>query len=337
MKALVIGGAGPTGPFIIEGLLKRGYEVTILHRGFHEAEYSQVIEDLHGDPFSMEGLEKALGSRKFDLVISMYGRLRYVVEVMKGRTPRLIAVTGAPVYLGWMTPESNPDGLLIPVPEEAPLMTDSGLDNVYGQVAPSEEKLMEVHRQGYYSATIFRYPQIYGPRNVIQPEWNIVKRLLDGRKRIILPEAGLTLMSRCYSENAAHALLMAVEQSRSGGQKYNVADERVLTCREWVVAIAQIMGKDVELINMSWESAKSVAMAYTYGIHHRVLDIAKIKAELGYRDVVGVFEGLKRTVNWLLENPPGVDDSPKKNISDLFDYDLEDRIIEQARLSKPEI
>jgi len=38
MKALVIGGTGATGPFIIDGLLKRGYEVTVLHRGVHEAE-----------------------------------------------------------------------------------------------------------------------------------------------------------------------------------------------------------------------------------------------------------------------------------------------------------
>ena len=38
MKALVIGGTGPTGPYIVEGLLRRGYEVTIYHRGTHEVE-----------------------------------------------------------------------------------------------------------------------------------------------------------------------------------------------------------------------------------------------------------------------------------------------------------
>ena len=30
--ALVVGGTGPTGPYIVNGLLKRGYEVTVLHR-----------------------------------------------------------------------------------------------------------------------------------------------------------------------------------------------------------------------------------------------------------------------------------------------------------------
>ena len=36
MKALLIGGTGPTGPHIAAGLARRGYEVTILHRGVHE-------------------------------------------------------------------------------------------------------------------------------------------------------------------------------------------------------------------------------------------------------------------------------------------------------------
>ena len=36
MKALVVGGTGPTGPFIVNGLIERGYEVTIFHRGTHE-------------------------------------------------------------------------------------------------------------------------------------------------------------------------------------------------------------------------------------------------------------------------------------------------------------
>jgi len=36
MKALVIGGSGPTGPHVLAGLLERGYDVAMLHRGVHE-------------------------------------------------------------------------------------------------------------------------------------------------------------------------------------------------------------------------------------------------------------------------------------------------------------
>ena len=48
MQALVIGGTGPTGPFIVNGLRERGYAVTILHTGKHEVpEIPQDVEHLH--------------------------------------------------------------------------------------------------------------------------------------------------------------------------------------------------------------------------------------------------------------------------------------------------
>ncbi len=34
--ALVIGGTGPTGPVVVQGLSTCGYDVTILHGGLHE-------------------------------------------------------------------------------------------------------------------------------------------------------------------------------------------------------------------------------------------------------------------------------------------------------------
>ena len=96
MNALVIGGTGPTGPYIVEGLCKKGYDVGVLHRGLHEVEYSQPVEHIHVDPFSPEAVE-SLGSRKFDVVVSMYGRLRQIAEGMKGRTPRFLGVTWVPL------------------------------------------------------------------------------------------------------------------------------------------------------------------------------------------------------------------------------------------------
>ena len=103
MKALVVGGTGSTGPCIINGLLKRGYEVTMLHRGLHETELPPEVEHLHADPHWMENLKEALEGRSFDLVVSLYGRLRLIAEAIKGRTPRLISAGGAlAVYKGWL-------------------------------------------------------------------------------------------------------------------------------------------------------------------------------------------------------------------------------------------
>ncbi len=64
MKALVIGGTGPTGPFLVQGLLHRGYDVTILHRGTHEvAEIPPEVEHIHADPHFRDTLELPPGIR----------------------------------------------------------------------------------------------------------------------------------------------------------------------------------------------------------------------------------------------------------------------------------
>ncbi len=47
---LVIGGTGPTGPLVVEGLLAREHEVTVLHTGRHEVEYSAPVAHIHADP-----------------------------------------------------------------------------------------------------------------------------------------------------------------------------------------------------------------------------------------------------------------------------------------------
>ena len=46
--ALVVGGTGPTGPHIVNGLLERGYQVAILHTGAHESdEIPASVEHIH--------------------------------------------------------------------------------------------------------------------------------------------------------------------------------------------------------------------------------------------------------------------------------------------------
>ncbi|MGE0540678.1 MAG: hypothetical protein AB7R89_10910 [Dehalococcoidia bacterium] len=41
---MIIDGTGPTGPIVVNGVLDRGYEVTIMHSGFHEVEFDQSVD-----------------------------------------------------------------------------------------------------------------------------------------------------------------------------------------------------------------------------------------------------------------------------------------------------
>jgi hypothetical protein len=59
---------------------------------------------------------------------------------------------------------------------------------------------------------------------------------------------------------------------------------------------------------------------------HRVLDISRIRGELGYRDAVPAREALARTARWLAEHPPAPGGIEEMVLEDPFDYAAEDRL-----------
>ena len=91
-SALVIGGTGPSGPYVVQGLVDRGFETTILHSGAHEPpEIPDSVEHIHTDAYDSDKVREALGDRTFDVAILTYGRLRANAEVLKGRVGQFIS------------------------------------------------------------------------------------------------------------------------------------------------------------------------------------------------------------------------------------------------------
>jgi nucleoside-diphosphate-sugar epimerase len=340
MRALVIGGTGPTGHFMVNGLRRRGYAVTIFHTGRHElAEIPAEVEHLHGDPFAPGALEAALGARTFDVCIASYGRLRRVAEAMASRSGRFLSIGGVPAYRGFMNPELfTPAGLPVPVREDAPQVEREVEDAKGWRIVRTERALFAARPD----ATHFRYPYVYGPHQLVPREWCIVRRVLDGRPFIVLPEDGLTLHHHGYAENLAHAVLLAVDQPEAArGQIYHCADEEVLTLRQVVEIVAGALGRPLEIVSMPWRLATPARPLLAQPLPtHRVFDLGKIRRELGYRDVVPAREALARTARWLAAHPPAPGGQEETVLQDPFDYAAEDRLVaawRQALAALPEI
>src|SRR4029450_8546280 len=91
-------------------------------------------------------------------------------------------------------------------------------------------------------AAHFRYPYVYGPYQVVPREWSIVRRVLDGRRRIVVADDCLTLHHHGYTENLAHAVPLAVDRpDAAAGTIFNAADEEVLTVRQGVEILASAL------------------------------------------------------------------------------------------------
>src|ERR1700723_473216 len=93
------------------------------------------------------------------------------------------------------------------------------------KVQQTEDAILARHQDGTFNLTHLRYPNLYGPRQLAPREWSVVRRILDGRRTVPVIDGGLTLESRAYVENAAHAVLLVVDEPViSAGQTYHVAD-----------------------------------------------------------------------------------------------------------------
>ncbi|GEL22649.1 hypothetical protein PSU4_16030 [Pseudonocardia sulfidoxydans NBRC 16205] len=328
---LVVGGTGPTGPPIVSGLVARGHDVTVFHTGRHEVDLPDVPH-LHGSPFSADGIASTLHERTFDTVVATYGRVRLLASHLAGRCGHFVAVGGVPVYAGYVDPSAVfPHGVPLPVPEDAARVAPDAPRSAGYDVAPirrTEDAVFALGSAGGFGATYLRYPTIYGPRNPYAWEWNVVRRVLDGRRTVILADGGHGIHSRMAVRNAAEAVLLAVDRPDvASGKAYNVADDCLLTFRQWVQLVAREAGADLVIRSLPRElPSPGWAMSAFGGAEAAccILDTSRLRDDLGYRDVVTVREGLAETVRWMLDNE---DLLRRTGTTDPFDYAAEDALL----------
>jgi nucleoside-diphosphate-sugar epimerase len=339
MRALVIGGTGPTGPHVVSGMLARGHEVTIFHRGTHELPGLAGVEHIHGDPHFRESIDEALGSRAFDIVLAMYGRIRHIAPALWGRCDRFIAIGGVPVYRGYF-PRAGASGLPVPVTETHPVVREAGDDAALKfsrRLADAEDLTFAAHPR----ATILRFPMIYGPNNARPHEWPVIRRVRDRRPHMIVPDGGCQVYTRCAARNAAAFVLAAADHpAAAAGQVYNCGDPAAWSLRQWIETIVNLLGAELELVAIPGEIAVEAAttllpLANTTATHC-VLSIAKAERELGYQPVIEPVKALGEVLEWY-DSRPGLGPGASPSMPDRFDYAAEDALIERYRQAAPRI
>ncbi len=324
-RVLVVGGTGPSGLPIVNRHLRAGDSVTVFHSGAHEVEFESETEHIHADSREPEAIRQAFAGRSWDVAICTSGRLRSLAEELAGKVRRLVGITGQPVYLGTMKP--TPTGNIpLPVPEGAPRQYDAS--NYTGKVAAGEDQLFGQHAAGDFEAVVVRYPGVYGPRGHLAHEWAVVKRIIDGRRWMVLPHDGLTCFQRGYVENLALLVYLASTVPAAAGHAFNAGDTRVMTARGVAEAIVDELGADMDFAGVPGQFSRGL-----YPLADKsnlVLDMSKAKNILGYADVVDVEIATRATARWLFEHPDfGPSVSPAFGGS--FDYAFEDRLIDAAK------
>ncbi len=326
-SALVVGGTGPTGPLVVNGLIERGFDVTILHTGRHETELiGPEVRHIHTDPFDGEATGEALGGEDFDLAVVMYGRLRMLVQLLAERCDHFVSIGGVGVYRGFGSPDDLfPFGMPVPLPRGAPLVGDGEEFRKLRMIRVTEEAVFEHHPRAIH----LRYPQLYGPRQPLPREWPLVRRALDRRPYLVVADAGLTVKSQGWIGNAAHATLLACDAPAAAlGGIYNVADSSALSIAQIAEVVADELDHSFELVSLPYDVAVPARpLVGSWSTTHRVLDIGPTMRDLGYRDVLAPVDAWRAAVRWLADNPLERGGALEQRLGDPFDYEGEDRLV----------
>lgn len=309
-------------------LVEAGHELTLFHRGDTETHLPDV-RHVHGDFGAFGEFVGELRALSPDVVLDMvpsYGKSGQGIRHFRGVAARGVAITSADVYRAfarlWRSEPGPPDPL--PLTEESPLRSRPGPDRVDtpGIVYDNVETERELAADSELPVTILRLPATHGPGDPHHRLFRYLKRMQDERPAIIL-DASLAgwRWVRGYVEDVAHAIALAVGDGKAAGRTYNVAHPEAHSEVEWIRRIADVVGWQGQIVPMPSERL-SENLRWDFDASQDFLVASdRIRDELGFAELFTEEEGLRRTADWELANPPA-DINPGD-----FDYAYEDELL----------
>jgi nucleoside-diphosphate-sugar epimerase len=245
MRVLIIGGTRNLGPSIVQALMSRGHSVTIFHRGLTQAELPCGVEILHGDRSDFAGLERALGSRDFEVVVdtTLYNGhdAQAAVRLFAGRVGRYVFLSTGQVYLvrqGLARPFCEDDyaGPLIPEPPgEHPFDHENWQ---YGVDKRAAEDVLSLAAESGFSVTILRLPMVNSERDHFHRIPGYLWRLRDGGPLLIPDDDGLPLR-HVYGEDVVAAILACLDHPFPAGRAFNISQDETLSLRQFLELMAE--------------------------------------------------------------------------------------------------
>jgi len=255
MRALVTGGAGFIGSNLVDALVSRDHEVTVLddlstgkRENLHPAMAAgaELIEADMRDPSAVQDVvdraeaevvfhlaaqidvRKSAADPATDARINVEGTINLLQAVRAAGVPRLVNTsTGGAVY---------GEGRIVPAPEDHPVAPEAP----YGQSKFAAEGYCELFGRLHGVSTIsLRYGNVYGPRQDPLGEAGVIAifcgRLAEGERPIVFGD-GLQTRDYIHVDDVVTANLAAAESDASG--PFNIGTGVETTVLQLVEALA---------------------------------------------------------------------------------------------------
>ncbi len=236
----MLGGTEFVGRAVAESALRRGWEVTVFHRGRHEPPAG--VRSLHGDRTAADGLAALAGAGEWDAAVDTWSAapraVRETARLLRDRAGRYVYVSSRSVYA------YPPAGGLT---EEAPLVEGASADAEQTDYARDKRggELAAVDAFGADRSLLVRAGLILGPyENVGRLPWWLTRIARGGP--VLAPGPRELPLQYVDVRDLAEWILGAVERGLGG--PYNlVSPPGHTTMGEFLEACVRVTGADARL------------------------------------------------------------------------------------------
>ena len=321
MKALFIGGTGTISTAITELIAKEGWELYLLNRGNRNNVLPENVHWIKGDINDEQGVASLIADMSFDVVVDFIAFTVDQVErdyrLFTDKTKQYIFISSASAY------QKPP--LSYPITESTPLV------NPYWKYSRNkiqcEEYLMQQHRDNGFPVTIVRPSHTYDNRRLPLDDWQVVRRMLAG-KRVIIHGDGTSLWTLTHNSDFAKGFVGLMGNVHAIGEAIHITSDERLTWNQIYGIIADTLGVELKAIHVSSEFLAACSLGDHLGrligdkANNAIFDNTKLKRLVpDFVATIRFDQGIRRTIANILSHPELQNENPEYD-------DWCDRIIE---------
>jgi nucleoside-diphosphate-sugar epimerase len=290
MRVLVFGGTQFMGPHVVRQLVARGHDVTLFHRGEHEA--LPEVRHVHGDRARIPDALKP------ELVIDMWCMNERDAAAAKARFGgvRTVVLSSGDVYRNYDGLQRHYDGAPDPEPlsEDAPLRERlypyAHMAERLGDWVREYDKILVERTLAGPRTTILRMPAVYGPHDEQRRFYDWIDAMKRGDEVIAIDAAQAEWRwTRGYVANCADAIVHAAFDERAAGRTYNVGEPDTPPDEAWLRLLTRIYKWPGRI-----ERRPGIGPPLDFRFHLHT-DTRRIREELGWREHVSRAEALAMT------------------------------------------
>jgi UDP-glucose 4-epimerase len=307
-SVLVTGGCGFIGSHLVDALIARGDDVTVLDNlSSSTLEYirphmeNEKLRFVKGDVRDFNVVSRVCSSKDavfhfaaqpdvklslnqplIDFDINVKGTLNVLEGMKRNEVPLLVFASTSTVY-----GQAN----IIPTPENYPI---DPISNYGASKSASEVYMMSFSSCYKMSCVSLRYANIFGPRSTHGVVHDFFQKLMKDPNRLEILGDGKQVKSYLYITDCIEASLLASEKCMQGQfSAFNTGSNEQIETNE----IAKIVIDELGISNTEFRYTGG-KQGWVGDVTDMLLDTKKIR-DLGWQPAVDVREGIRRYVAWL--------------------------------------